>query len=60
MKNAIATFITEHPFLSFLAFDALLAKSCTMVVTLVRGYPVKSEALLTVDDEAGTESEATE
>lgn len=47
MKNAIATFITEHPFLSFLFADALIVNGCKTIIVLLRGYPTEETRTIT-------------
>ena len=39
MKDAIASFIKNHPVMSFLLADIIVKQGCSMVKTVLRGYP---------------------
>ena len=45
MKNAIASFINDHPFLSYMLAGTIVTSATKMVTTIVRGYPTNTSTM---------------
>ena len=60
MKNVISSFIKEHPIMSFLLADVIVRQTCSMVKTVVRGYPEETNITYKHNDDDGPELEVIE